>query len=298
LQGMYFPNAIVFGAVSHRSETARLMLTRKRREFANPKSSIHAEIGPIDVEISGNIAIASYPYHFRSTKHSADGNLLELDVPFACGTQIFLEDGGVLRIIHEHLSVAEPGKKAPGSRPPASDSTASSEKKRSPGMSAKAPATDWMLAEFLPVEQVRDGVRRFWQFFSNKSQNELLGMYFSNASVIPAGARRSEPARLAMARRSRELFGQGSSVRADVGLIDVQAVRADASIASYTFHFQVVKLFPNGKRFSIDMPFARTTQLFRRDGDGALRIAHEHMSVPENGVYKELPTEVAAVAKK
>jgi hypothetical protein len=66
------------------------------------------------------------------------------------------------------------------------------------------------------------------------------------------------------------LFGRGSSVRADVGLIDVQAVRPDAAIASYVFHFQVVKLFTNGKRFSIDMLFARASQIFRRNGAGAM----------------------------
>jgi ketosteroid isomerase-like protein len=295
---MYFPNAIVLGAVSHRSEPARLMLTRKLREFSNPRSSIHAEIGPIDVEVLGEMAIASYPYHFRRIKDSADGNRIELNVPFACGTQVFLESGSALRIIHEHLSLAEPGKKAPAEQRTASPNIASSEKKPPLSMSARAPVADWILPESLPVEQVRDQVRKFWQLFCNRSQDELLGMYFPNASVIAAGARRSESARLALARRTRELFGRGSSVRADVGLIDVQAVRPDVAIASYVFHFQVVKLFTNGKRFSIDMPFARASQIFRRDGAGALRIVHEHMSAPENGIYKELPTEEAVAVWK
>lgn len=294
LQAMYFPNGLLFDANTRSSEPARLVLMRKLRKFAELKSSIRAEVGAIDVEAIGDIAIASYPYHFHLITTNPDGTVTALDVPFACATQIFQQDDqGVPRIFHEHFSIAEPGKKAqlPGGGAAAAHAAARASQAVEPSeQTATIAVPDWIPpSECIPAEQVRDAVHKFWQEFCGKSVDGLLEMYSPSASVIAAGARRSEPARLAMARRTRELFGHGSSVTADIRSIDVQAMGAQVSLASYSFRFHVIKMFANGKCFAIDMPFTRATQVFLRNEAGLLRIVHEHMSSAKTVTFKEMP---------
>lgn len=291
---MYFPNAVVFSAVHQRSEPARLMLTRKLREYAQPTSTITAEVGSIDVELIDDAAIASYPYSFRLIKVNRDGTAFQMDFPFACATQIFKADaGGVPRILHEHFGNSEIINKTVlprGTQLPAVSGPSVHD--------LPLPAADWMPpAGAISAEQVREAVRKFWQHFSNRSAEELLGMYIPSASVITAGAKRSEPARLAVVRRTRELFGPGSALKSEIQSLDVQPMTAELAIASYCFHFNLIKLMPNGKRFLIDMPAARCSQVFRRDEKGILRIIHEHMSSIEVSAQKELPPEPALVAK-
>ena len=325
LRAMYFPNAVVFGAVQQRSELAQLMLTRRLREYAQPTSTITAEVGTIDVELIEDAAIASYPYSFRLIKVNRDGTALQLEIPFACATQIFKTDGsGVPRILHEHFGNSEIINKTtlprgsaqlPAVPPHPAKTGLSGDPGAVSGPAAHnlpLPATDWIPpAGSISAEHVREAVRKFWQYFSNRSAQELLAMYFPSATVISAGARRSEPARLAIVRRTRELFGEGSALKSEIQSLDIQPVTAELAIASYSFHFNLIKLMPNGKRFLIDMPMARCSQVFQRppqptktgwSGDprrdeNAMRIIHEHMSSIEVGAQKELPPEPALAAK-
>src|ERR1700686_1323304 len=92
LEQMYFPSAIVFGTSARRSEPAQLMLARTLRKFGNQQSTVSAELGPIDVQIADDIAIASYPYHFHLIKANRDGSRLDLDVPYSRATQVFQAD--------------------------------------------------------------------------------------------------------------------------------------------------------------------------------------------------------------
>ena len=291
---MYFPNAVVFGAVQQRSELAQLMLTRRLREYAQPTSAITAEVGTIDVELIEDAAIASYPYSFRLIKVNRDSTALQMEIPFACATQIFKADGGgVARILHEHFGNSEIINKTTLPRGSAQLPTVSGPAAHN----LPLPATDWVPpAGAISAEQVREAVRKFWHHFSSRSAQELLTMYFPSATVISAGAKRSEPARLAVVRRTRELFGEGSGLKSEIQSLDIQPVTAELAIASYSFHFNLIKLMPNGKRFLIDMPMARCSQVFRRD-ENAIRIIHEHMSSISVGAQKELPPEPALAAR-
>ncbi|HLJ30755.1 MAG TPA: hypothetical protein VKY85_28885 [Candidatus Angelobacter sp.] len=108
---MYFPNATVFASTVPRSELARLTVTRRVRQFFGPRSTTQTELGPIDVQIIGNIAIASYSYSFRGTEVKSDGVSVQHEIPSGRATHIFqLDDNGKLRILHEHLSSGEPPK--------------------------------------------------------------------------------------------------------------------------------------------------------------------------------------------
>lgn len=139
------------------------------------------------------------------------------------------------------------------------------------------------------ADEIRALVQQFWNYFIRKSKTEFDELYSPSATVFAADARRSEPARLMLVRRARELFGPGSSVGAKLDSIDVQLLRDDLAVASYAFHFNVTRSLPNGKRVSVDVPFGRATQVFQRDAKGNLKIIHEHMSSAEPVSPKELP---------
>jgi ketosteroid isomerase-like protein len=131
-------------------------------------------------------------------------------------------------------------------------------------------------------------VQKFWEFFTCKSKSQFDELYSPSATVFAADARRGEPARLMLVRRSRELFGQTSAVEAKLGSINVQVLANDLAVASYAFHFNVTRSLPNGKRVRVDVPFGRATQVFQRDANGNLRIIHEHMSSAEPVSPEEL----------
>lgn len=107
---MYFPSATVFAADARRMEPAPLMLVRRERELFGPASLVAAKLGTIDVQLLGaDLAIASYPFHFSITRTLASGKRVQVEVPTGRATQVFQRDEkGVLRIVHEHMSSAEP----------------------------------------------------------------------------------------------------------------------------------------------------------------------------------------------
>jgi len=106
---MYLPSATVFSSIVPRSESARLAVARRVRQFFDPKSTIQIDVGGIDVQLVNNIAIATYPFWFKGTHFKCrDGSPVEHQIPFGRGTQVFrLNDDGHLRILHEHFSSSE-----------------------------------------------------------------------------------------------------------------------------------------------------------------------------------------------
>lgn len=109
---MYFPSATVFSSTVPRSESARLTIARRVRQFFDSKSTIQMDLGDIDVQLVSNIAIASYTFRFQGTHFkSSDGSAVEHQIPCGRGTHVFkLDEGGQLRILHEHFSSGEPSK--------------------------------------------------------------------------------------------------------------------------------------------------------------------------------------------
>lgn len=141
----------------------------------------------------------------------------------------------------------------------------------------------------LSADEIRAEVKKFWDFFSRKSKARFEEMYSPTATVFAADARRMEPARLMLIRRERELFGAGSLVAAKLGSIDVQLLGPDLAVASYPFHFSITRTLASGKRYQVEVPSGRATQVFHRDDKGLIRIVHEHTSSAEPVSPKELP---------
>jgi hypothetical protein len=299
MEAMYFPAATVFNTTGAHSETARLTLARRLRQFADEKSSRSAELGTIDVRIMEDVAIASYPYEFRLRSMTSDGQV-DITVPFSCATQIFLRDkADVLRIAHEHLSTAEPGKKTQvprqgsSTQQPAAPRIASA---RAAGVAAggSLPGTDSLFAE-----RIRSEVKKIWQLFQSKSSEDIERMYSPTAIAWIVGAKRALPARLVLAGKERELMGPQGSVYSHLGSIDVQTLGKHVGFASYGFHYRMVRVQGYGKRADTDMPFkgkryvidcpsARGTHVFERDDADAVQIVHEHVSSGAIPIYTEL----------
>src|SRR5215471_6191562 len=123
--------------------------------------------------------------------------------------------------------------------------------------------------EAIASEHVRAEVRIFWNLFCTKDKTGFDRLYSPTATVFAADARRSEPARLMLVRRERELFGPASLVKAQLGEIAVQLLTPDLAAASYPLHFSVTRTLPNGSRVHVEVPFARVTQVFQRGENGS-----------------------------
>lgn len=137
-------------------------------------------------------------------------------------------------------------------------------------------------AQKISVEQVKGEVHRFWNTFSSKDAQGLADFYSPEASVFSSVASRSEPGRLAAARRQREYFHARASLRASVGAIDVVLLGDHAAVASYTFQFHASKVASSiTENVEEDIKNGRASQVFAYDPDGKLRIVHEHLSAVE-----------------
>lgn len=146
--------------------------------------------------------------------------------------------------------------------------------------------------ETISAEQIRYEVQAFWDAFTSRSKNRFQELYSPTASCFAADGRRSEPARLMWVRREREFFGPKSSVGARVGIVNVQLLGSNLAVASYGFHFSIIRVLPNGSRVQVEVPFGRATQVFQRGEDGKFLIIHEHLSSAEPTTPKELPPEI------
>jgi ketosteroid isomerase-like protein len=297
MEEMYFPTAIVFSPFTQRSESARLMLARRLRKFSGSHSSVTAELGPIDVQLAGEIAVASYTYQFRLLRTNPDGSRLDFYVPYSRATQVFQADqGGAWRILHEHLSVSEPGKKT--LIPREDQSSLNSNHKGLTSAEQKfgalhAPVRSLELGPILdsrPVsaEEVQSAIHKSWRALQGKSTGELESGFLPTGIFFGADARRSEPARLAIMRRAREFFSAGCSVRGDLGPIEAQTAGSGVALGAYTFQFQIVRQQNNGTRVKVNTPFCRSSVVLVRDETGALRILHEHQSAIEVGRSEEI----------
>ena len=108
LEEFYAPDASVFSSMGVRSEPGRLAVTRRRREYFEKQTAVRVQVGMIDVDIVGDVAVATYTFKFHASRVAAGlGKAVEEDLEHGRATQVFVADAdGRLRIIHEHLSAA------------------------------------------------------------------------------------------------------------------------------------------------------------------------------------------------
>lgn len=128
-------------------------------------------------------------------------------------------------------------------------------------------------------DEIRSEVTRFWNVFTAKSPELLEEFYAPDATVFASFGNRAEPGRLTVARRKREYFNKQTSVRIQLGPIEIQMIGEHAAVATYTFKFHAMGIVIGGKKDAEEaIESGRATQVFILDSDGRLRILHEHLS--------------------
>jgi hypothetical protein len=135
---------------------------------------------------------------------------------------------------------------------------------------------------------VEIAIRNYWIVFMSKQIEQQQDCFAENAF----NSRRIEPGRLVQLRRQREYMSASTRVDVNVGHIEVEILSDNSAVAAYTMQFtaeQKEVVAAGATRIADErIPNARVSQVFLRHADGALRVVHEHFSVPDE------PRETAA----
>lgn len=135
----------------------------------------------------------------------------------------------------------------------------------------------------LTADEVQAEVQRFWSIFAGKSPEGLKRFYAGESSVFGSSSTRAEPGSLAAMRRQREYFTPQTTIKAQLGAIEVVMLGEGSAVASYTFQFHATKVAGLAtKGQEEDIQHGRATQVFARDAEGTLRIVHEHLSTVDH----------------
>src|SRR5438270_47581 len=106
----YAPEAMVFSSSSSRPEPGRLASARRQREYFQAKTMVNVKVGQMDVTLLGDqAAVCGYSFDLDAS-HVATGLGSDAEEHIHEGrvTQVFCYDSeGQLRIMHEHISVAQ-----------------------------------------------------------------------------------------------------------------------------------------------------------------------------------------------
>jgi ketosteroid isomerase-like protein len=132
---------------------------------------------------------------------------------------------------------------------------------------------------------VEIAIRNYWIVLMSKQAEMQQDCFTENAFIFASSSRRIEPGRLVQLRRQREYMTDSAKVNVNVGHIEVEILSQDSAVAAYTMQFdaQQKEIVAAGSSRTAEehFPNARVTQVFVRHSDGNLRIAHEHISVPD-----------------
>lgn len=106
LDDLYSPDGIVFTGKAKRPEPAMLAIARRARR-APASTSTTAEVGTLELQIAGDVAVASYTYKYHEERMSGSGGRSQRNTLYGRATQVFQQDRkGAVKIVHEHLSAA------------------------------------------------------------------------------------------------------------------------------------------------------------------------------------------------
>ena len=68
MEELYAHEASVFGSAATRSEPGRLAATRRKRQYFHPQTNMTITLGPIEVLVLGEAAVASYTFKLHASK--------------------------------------------------------------------------------------------------------------------------------------------------------------------------------------------------------------------------------------
>jgi ketosteroid isomerase-like protein len=132
--------------------------------------------------------------------------------------------------------------------------------------------------------EVESAVRAYWKALSAKDAVQQQNFYDDHAGIFATESGKLERARLVLLRRQREYLNAATKTIVQVGEIEVELIGPSHALAAYTIRLDakhVTRTSSSGSSLGEEhLENARVTHVFERQSDGALRIVHEHISVP------------------
>jgi ketosteroid isomerase-like protein len=130
--------------------------------------------------------------------------------------------------------------------------------------------------------EVESAVRAYWKALSAKDAVQQQNFYDDHAGIFATESSKLERARLVLLRRQREYLSAATKTAVQVGEIEVELIGPSHALAAYTIRLDAKHVARTSSAISSDVHLenARVTHVFERQSDGALRIVHEHISVP------------------
>ncbi|HEY2392869.1 MAG TPA: nuclear transport factor 2 family protein [Candidatus Angelobacter sp.] len=129
---------------------------------------------------------------------------------------------------------------------------------------------------------VESAVYAYWRALSAKDVIQQQNFYDDQAGIFGTDSSKLERARLVLLRRQREYLSAATKTTVQVGEIEVEVIGGSHAVAAYTIRLDAKHVTRTAAGSSTDehLNNARVTHIFHRQSDGALRIVHEHISVP------------------
>lgn len=136
----------------------------------------------------------------------------------------------------------------------------------------------------LSKADVESAVRGYWRALSAKEAVQQQNFYDDHAGIFATDSNRLERARIVLLRRQREYLSAATKTAVQVGEIEVELIGPHHAVAAYTIQLDakhIARDLSSGTSTAEEhLENARVTHVFQRQNDGALRIVHEHISVP------------------
>lgn len=132
--------------------------------------------------------------------------------------------------------------------------------------------------------EVESAVRAYWKALSAKDAVQQQNFYDDHAGIFATESGKLERARQVLLRRQREYLSAAAKTTVQVGEIEIELIGSSHALAAYTIRLDakhVTRASSSGSSLGEEhLENARVTHVFERQSDGALRIVHEHISVP------------------
>jgi ketosteroid isomerase-like protein len=133
--------------------------------------------------------------------------------------------------------------------------------------------------------EVESAVRAYWKALSARDAVQQQNFYDDQAGIFATDSNKLERARPVLLRRQREYLSAATRTTVRIGEIDVELIGPTHAVAAYTIRLDakhVTRTSSAGSSLAEEhLENARVTHVFHRQSDGALRIVHEHISVPQ-----------------
>jgi ketosteroid isomerase-like protein len=136
----------------------------------------------------------------------------------------------------------------------------------------------------LTTQEVEAAVQQYWSACAAKDAEQQQAFYTHRAMLFTSSSKRIERACIVSMQRQREYLAKSTKLRIRVADVDVLPLGDNVAVAFYTLQFHAQQIPIEGtvnQRREERLSGARVTHVFEREGNGELKIVHEHISVAQ-----------------